>query len=100
MNEQEKAEFEKIANAATVATAEQVFVHMITQYVGKTSAMKLIAPAEQIEHAVTMGEWMLVELAMATFGVTFPEAATIVRRNLRAARNNMGIVNATDSQIM
>jgi len=98
MNEQEKAAFAEIAKIETVASGEQVFMHMIMQYVARTGAMKLINPIEATEDAVSMGEWMLVELAMATFGLTFPEAATVVRRNLRVARHNLGIVSATDAQ--
>lgn len=100
MNENEKIAFEAIANVENAKSGSEIFIQMVGAYAGKIGAVRLLGTsAERVEGQMTMGEYLLVELAMATFGVPFAEAATIVRRNLRAVRHNLHIVNQTDEKL-
>jgi hypothetical protein len=92
--------FTPIALALNAEIAEVTFFKVLTAYAGKIAAMKLVAahvPGNDtaVEQAKSMGEWMLVEMAQATWGLTFHEAAAVVRRNLRMARAEM-IKNITN----
>lgn len=79
-------EFTQIANALNVDQARDAFTRMVTSYVGKIAAMKLISTSEATEHSMNMGQWMLIELAQSLWGLPLADAMTVVRRSIRVAR--------------
>jgi len=79
-------EFAQIANALNADQARDAFTRMVTSYVSKIAAMKLLNTAEATEHAMNMGQWMLIELAQSLWGLPIADAMTVVRRSIRAAR--------------
>jgi hypothetical protein len=86
MAEDKNTEFAQIAIVLNAENSQVAFTRMVTSYVSKIAAMKLVAPSEKTEHAMDMGQWMLIELAQALWGFSFDDAATVVRRSIRAAR--------------
>jgi hypothetical protein len=86
MTEKDNIEFTQIALVLNAENAQNAFTRMVTAYTVKVTAMKLTVGAEATEHMADMGQWMLIELAQSLWGLTFDDAATVVRRSIRAAR--------------
>jgi hypothetical protein len=85
-NKDNNTEFAQIALALNTENSQAAFTRMVTSYVSKIAAMKLVSTAEATEHAMDMGQWMLVELAQSLWGLPLADAMTVVRRSIRAAR--------------
>lgn len=87
MNEKkDDVEFAQIAFALNADNARVAFTRMVTAYVSRIATLKLTTSEDEVEHSMTMGQWMLIELAQSLWGLSFADAATVVRRSIRAAR--------------
>lgn len=66
--------------------AEKALAIVVAAYVGKIAAMKMLATREDLPAAMNMGEYMLVEFAMATYNITRSQATDVIRNAIQQAR--------------
>lgn len=79
-------QFVEIATQLQNGNYEATYTKLVAAYVSKIAAMKMTTEPTQVEHAITMGHWFLIETAQHMFGLTYDEAIAVARVNINAAR--------------